>query len=77
MLTDILEQRNRLINKQWIRGNLEVHMNQDDYARLLAETGAGCYFEHRPGCSRIYDMDIVIDGSEKPCVKVAEDRIWI
>ena len=72
MLTDILEQRTRLINRHWIRGNLEVHMNRDDYARLLAETGAGCYFEYRPSYNRIYGMDIVIDDSEKPCVKLAD-----
>ena len=76
MLTDILDQRERLINQHW-RRDLEVHMNLYDYARLLAETGVDYYFEHRPGCSRIYGMEIVIDGSEKPCVKVAEDRTWI
>lgn len=75
MLTDILEQRERLRNKNWWNGNFEVHMNLDDYHKLLAEnikTGVDFCLKCNVGCNRIYGMEIVIDDSEKPCVKLTE-----
>lgn len=74
MLTDILDQRERLINTRWLR-ELEVHMNIDDYHRLAAEimkTEYGRYLIHDDDCNYIYGMEIVIDDSEQPCVKLTE-----
>ena len=74
VLTDILEQRANLMNKH-LRRDFEVHMNLDDYRRLIAEVmmeGTGHILEYGASHNRIFGMEIVIDDSETPCVKVAE-----
>ena len=75
MLTDILEQKANLMKEQWRYVDFEVHMNIDDYHKLLAEVigeGNVYYLRYDTGCKYIYDMKIVIDDSEKPCVMLAE-----
>ena len=75
MLTNILEQKANLMNKHWRYVNFEVHMNIDDYHRLLADVtreGNVHYLRYDAGCNYIYGMNIVIDDSEKPCVNLAD-----